>query len=132
MPDKPAKLLHELFGAAGLVDEIDSSGRDRRRHPFDALSPGEEGDRQRGPTGAQGAQQIETGHVRQGPIDQRKLGLDAGLHRRQQGGAIGKTEDGKPVILELGPQGLAIEFIVVDKDDWGLHGPAGSEARVRS
>ena len=89
-----------------------------------ARASGQEGHGQRRAEGAQGAQHVEAGHLRQAPVDQRRLGLDAGLHGREQSGAIGEAHDRIAVVLEIGRHDLAIEVVVIDQNDPGLHARA--------
>ena len=73
---------------------------------------------------AQGAQHVEARHLRQAPVDQRRLGLEAGLHGGEKGRAIGEGHDRIAVILEVGRHDLAIEVVVIDQDDPGGHARA--------
>ena len=110
-------LRDELFDAARLVDEIDGARGHRRPFVLPMRPSGQESDGQPVTVPAHRAQQIEAGHVRQAPVDERHVGLEAALEGREQSHAIGKPLDREPAIFKLGRHGLAIESIVIDQGD---------------
>ena len=112
---------HQHVDAAGLVDEVDGARLDRLAFALVASPSGEKSDRQRAALRPQGAQHVEAGHLRQGPVDQHRLGREASLQGGQQGRAIGEVHDRVAAILEVAHHDLAVEVVVIDQDDPGLH-----------
>src|SRR5215208_4067005 len=83
--DDHAQAVCQYLCPAGLVDKVDGAPVERLQLPLYHGVAGQEDDRQFDAALSEGAEQLETGHLRQYPVEQQNLRLDAIVQGFEEG-----------------------------------------------
>src|SRR5215204_3394797 len=105
--DDHAQAVCQYLCPPGLVDKVDGAPIERLQLPFYHGVAGQEDDRQFDAALSEGAQQLEAGHLRQHPVEQQNLYLDAILQGLEEERPIGKATDRKPSLREVRGEDLS-------------------------
>ena len=104
--------------ATRLVDEIDRTPLEGQALVFGQGPAGQEDDRQVHPASPQQREQVDARRLRKASVENEDdVGLDAGVERAEQRGAIGKTPAGKSTFRQLGDEKLTVVPAVFDEKD---------------
>jgi hypothetical protein len=99
--DDQAQSVRQYLRAASLVDKVDGAAIQRLQLLLDQGVSGQEDDGQFDPALSQRTQQLEPRYLRQGPVEQHNLCLDAILQCLKEGRPIGKARHRKPPIGQV-------------------------------
>ena len=131
-PDDAAQPLRKLGGPACLVDEVDGPRVKSLLFELPAGTSSKENNWQAESTLLKNAKQIEARHMRQAPIEQRRLCRDATLQGGEQSRSIRKPGNLIPAVTEVRRQCLSIQWVVIHQDYVGWHSASLTEAPTAS